>query len=194
MKRVSSIKIMLSINDLKKGTVIQINNEPYEILETQHSKMGRAGAVLRTKIKNLATGNVLDKTYKGGDKFEEADLEELKAQFLYREGESFYFMDQESYDQFSLNKSQLNDKANYLAEEIIVKIKKYRGNPIRITLPPEVKLKVADAPPGIKGNTADGGSKIVTLETGLKIAVPLHIKEGDVLRIKTETGRYDGKE
>jgi len=185
---------MLSINDLKRGTVIQINNEPYEILETQHSKRGRAGAVLRTKIKNLATGNVLDKTYKGGDKFKEAELEELKAQFLYREGEDFYFMDQESYEQFSLNKNQLGDKTDYLAEEIIVKIKKYRGNPIRITLPPEVKLKVVDAPPGIKGNTADGGSKIVILETGLKIAVPLHIKEGDVLRIKTETGRYDGKE
>ena len=185
---------MLSINDLKKGTTIQIDNEPYEILETQHSKMGRGGAVLRTKIRNLITGGVLDKTYKGGDKFEKAELEELKAQFLYKEGEDFYFMDQESYEQFSLNESQLNDKADYLAEEIIVKIKKYRGNPISVILPPEVKLKVISAPPGVKGNTADGGSKIVTLETGLKISVPLHIREGDVLRIKTETGRYDGKE
>ncbi len=185
---------MLSISDLKKGTTIQIDNEPYEILETQHSKMGRGGAVLRTKIRNLITGGVLDKTYKSGDKFEEAELEELKAQFLYKEGEDFYFMDQESYEQFSLNESQLGGKADYLVEEIIVKIKKYRGNPISIILPPEVKLKVISAPPGIKGNTVDGGSKIVTLETGLKISVPLHIKEEDVLKIKTETGRYDGKE
>lgn len=185
---------MLSINDLKKGTIIQIDDEPYEILETRHSKMGRAGAVLRTKIRNLITGNVLDKTYKGGDKFEEVSLEELRAQFLYKEGEDFYFMDQESYEQFNLNEDQLGDKADYLAEEIIVKIKKYRGNPISVILPPEVKLKVISAPPGVKGNTADGGSKIVTLETGLKISVPLHIKEGDVLKIKTETGRYDGKE
>jgi len=185
---------MLSINDLKKGKSIQIDNEPYEILETQHSKMGRAGAVLRAKIRNLATGGVFDRTYKASDKFEEVELEELKAQFLYREGEDFYFMDQESYEQFSLNEEQLGDKASYLAEEIIVKIKKYKGNPLSVILPPEVKLKVVSAPPGVKGNTADGGSKIVTLETGLKISVPLHIKEGDVLRIKTETGRYNGKE
>ncbi len=185
---------MLSISDLKKGIIIQIDNEPYEILETQHSKMGRGGAVLRTKIRNLITGSVLDKTYKGGDKFEKAELEELRAQFLYRDGEDFYFMDQESYEQFSLNESQLGDKTDYLAEEIIVRIKKYRGKPINIILPPEVKLKVISAPPGVKGNTADGGSKIVTLETGLKISVPLHIREDDILRIKTETGRYDGKE
>ena len=184
---------MLSINDLKIGTKIKIHDEPFEILETHHFKLGRNGAILKVKIKNLSSGNVFEKNYKSSDKFEKANLNETRARYLYRQKNQFYFMNEKTYEEFTLDKNNLGDAINYLIEEVSIKILTFEEKPIKILLPPEISLKVIDAPPGIKGDTAESGTKIVTLETGLKIITPLHIKENDIIKIKTESGKYAGK-
>jgi len=181
---------MLSISDIKTGKTLTLNNEPYLVIFHQHSKMGRAGAVLRTKLRNLKNGAVMEKTFQGSDKIEEADIVKSKAQFLYRDGENYFFMDNSSYEQFSLPKSVLGDFTNYLIESTEVTVLVYDNTPINIELPVKMDFKVVDAPPAIKGNTADGGSKQVTLETGIKVNTPLFVKQGDVIRINTEKGEY----
>ncbi len=181
---------MLSLSDIKTGKTISINNEPYLVTFHQHSKIGRAGAVLRTKLKNLRTGAILEKNFQGSDKIEEAEISKSKAQFLYREGENFFFMDSVSYEQFSLPENVLAELTKYLLENTEVTILNFNGQPINIELPIKMEFRVVEAPPAIRGNTADGGTKQVTLETGIKVNTPLFIKEGDVIRINTETGEY----
>ncbi len=181
---------MLGISEIKAGKNIVWDGQPYKVLSHEHSKMGRAGAVLRTKLKNLKTGAVLEKTFQGADKVEEADLTVTRAQYLYREGNNYVFMNQENFEQFSLADKTLEKNASYLIEGIEVNVLNYQNNPINIELPVKIKLKVTEAPPGIKGDTASGGNKVITLETGLKINAPLFIKEGDVVIINTEKGEY----
>jgi elongation factor P len=183
-------KIMLSISDLKTGKTISLGNEPYLVTFHQHSKTGRAGAVLRTKLRNLKNGAVLEKTFQGSDKIEEAEMTKSKAQFLYRDGKEYFFMDTANFDQFSLPESVLGEFTNYLLEGTEVTILVYGITPINIELPVKMEFKVVEAPPAIKGNTADGGSKQVTLETGIKVNTPLFIRQGDIIRINTETGEY----
>lgn len=167
-----------------------LNNEPYLVIFHQHSKTGRAGAVLRTKLRNLKTGAVMEKTFQGSDKIEEAEISKSKAQYLYKEGENYFFMDNASYEQFSLSKSVLGELTNYLIEGTEVTVLAYDTTPINIELPVKMEFRVTEAPPAIRGNTADGGTKQVTLETGIKINTPLFVKAGDVIRINTETGEY----
>ena len=181
---------MLSLSDIKTGKTIALNNEPYLVIFHQHSKMGRAGAVLRTKIKNLKSGAIMEKTFQGADKIEEAEISKSKAQFLYREGENYFFMDNASYEQFSLPKSVLGNLTNYLIDGTEVTILVFNGTPINIELPVKMDFRVIEAPPAIRGNTADGGTKLVTLETGIKVNTPLFIKQDDIIRINTETGQY----
>ena len=181
---------MLNLSDIKTGKAITLNGEPYFVTFHQHSKTGRAGAVLRTKLRSLKTGTVLDKTFQGADKIEEAEITKAKAQYLYREGDNFFFMDNASYEQFLLPKSVLGDSVKFLTENTEVTILNYNNQPINIELPVKMEFRVTEAPPAIRGNTADGGTKQVTLETGIKVNTPLFIKEGDVLRINTETGEY----
>jgi elongation factor P len=181
---------MLSFSDIKTGKNITLNGEPFVVTFHQHSKTGRAGAVLRTKLKNLKTGAILDKTFQGSEKVDDADMTKKKAQYLYREGENFFFMNTENYDQFSLPKSVLGNLTDYLVEETEVTILYFNGQPINIELPVKMEFRVVEAPPAIRGNTADGGTKLVTLETGIQVNTPLFIKEGDILRINTETGEY----
>jgi len=181
---------MLNLTDIKTGKTIVINNEPYLVIFHQHSKTGRAGAVLRTKIRNLRTGTVMEKTFQGSDKVEDADITKTKAQFLYREGENFNFMDGATYEQFSLPQSVLGDLAKFLLENTEATILNFSGQPINIELPIKMEFQVTEAPPAIRGNTADGGSKQVTLETGIKVSTPLFVKVGNVVRINTETGEY----
>lgn len=181
---------MLNLSDIKTGKTISLNNEPYLVIFHQHSKMGRAGAVLRTKLRNLKTGAVMEKTFQGADKIEEAEIAKSKAQFLYREGENYFFMDNANYEQFSLPKSVLGNLTNYLIEGTEATILNFKSNPLNIELPVKMEFKVVEAPPAIRGNTADGGSKQVTLETGIKVNTPLFIKQGDIIRINTETGEY----
>ena len=181
---------MLSINDLKVGTKIEYKNEPYEILKAQHSKIGRGGAVLKARIKNLISGNVLEINFKSAEKFESPDINNKKALYMYKDEQGFNFMDNESYEQFSLPEKVVSDKKMYLVEDTNVEILYYNGKPINIEIPIKINLKVTKAPPGTKGNTADGGSKEVELETGLKINVPLFINEGDVIKVNTQERTY----
>jgi len=181
---------MLNLSTVKTGKTISLNNEPYLVIFHQHSKMGRAGAVLRTKLKNLKTGTVKEKTFQGADKIEEAEITKSKAQFLYRDGENYFFMDNASYEQFSLPESVLGNSVNYLLEGTEATILNYNSQPINIELPVKMEFRVVESPPAIRGNTADGGSKQVTLETGIKVNTPLFIKQGDVIRINTDTGEY----
>lgn len=182
---------MLSISEIKTGKSIVFNGEPYLVTYHEHSKMGRAGAVLRTKLRNLKTGAVLEKTFQGADKVDEADMTTSKAQYLYNEGgEDYFFMDSETYDQFSLSKDVIGNAPDYLVEGTEVAILNYNGTPINVQIPIKVKLKVVEAPPGIKGDSVTTGGKVVKLETGLSINAPLFIKEGDVLIVNTEKGEY----
>ena len=181
---------MLNLPDIKTGRNISLNNEPYLVLSHQHSKIGRAGAVLRTKLRNLKTGAVLDRTFQGADKIEEAEISKTKAQYLYREGDKYFFMDNASFEQFSLSKNVLGELTKYLIENTEATILNFNGLPINIELPIKMEFRVVEAPPAIRGNTADGGTKQVTLETGIKVSTPLFVKEGDVIRVNTETGEY----
>ncbi|MDO8529721.1 MAG: elongation factor P [bacterium] len=181
---------MLDIGDIKIGKNIIFNNNPYKVLYTEHSKTGRAGAVLRTKLKNLATGAVLERTFQGAEKADEADIFSSKAQYLYLEGNNYYFMDSDNFDQFSLSRDVLGEAKNYLIEGTEVAILNFNGIPINLEVPIKVKLKVTEAPPGIKGDSVSSGGKLVTLETGLKINAPLFVKEGDILIVNTERGEY----
>lgn len=181
---------MLGISDIKTGKKIVVEGVPYAVLYHEHSKTGRAGAVLRSRIKNLLTGAVLERTFQGADKVEEADIQKSKAQFLYREGDQFAFMDQSSYEQFELPLATIGNGKDYLVEGTEVTILNWNGRPINIELPPKVTLRVTDAPPGIKGDTAQGGDKVVTLETGLQVSAPLFVKPDDQIIVNTESGLY----
>lgn len=181
---------MLSISDIKLGTAIKHNGQPYIVIYTQHVKMGRGGANLKTKLKNLITGQNLEITYSGGDKAEEADLERNKADFLYRENELFFFMDNDSYEQFALNKEVIGEQGGFLKEGVTVDVLIFQNNPVSIKLPVKVELKVSDTPPGVKGDTAGNASKTAILETGKEIRVPLFINQGEIIRVNTETGEY----
>jgi elongation factor P len=181
---------MLSLSDIKTGKTITFNNEPYLVTFHQHSKTGRAGAVLRTKLKNIKSGAVLEKTFQGSDKIEGAEIAKAKAQYLYREGDSYFFMDSANFEQFYLPKSVLGESIKFLIENTEVTVLNYNNRPINIELPVKMDFRVTEAPPAIRGNTADGGTKLVTLENGIQVSTPLFIKEGDILRINTETGEY----
>jgi elongation factor P len=181
---------MLSLSEIKTGKNIILNGAPFAVLYHEHSKTGRAGSVLRTRLKNLSTGAILEKTFQGSDHIEEADVQKSKAQFIYKEGADYHFMDSETYDQFSLSKEVLGDSISYLKEETEVTLLNFNGSAINVELPIKIKLKVAEAPPGIKGDTASSGGKVVTLETGLKIITPLFVKAGDEVIINTEKGEY----
>lgn len=181
---------MLSLSEIKTGKKILWEGEPFLVLFDQHSKMGRAGAVLRTKLRNLRTGAILNKTFQGSEKVENAEIEEQTAQFLYQEGSNFYFMNSQNFEQFSLSQETIGKSKLFLKEGAEIKVFYFENQPINILLPIKIELKVIDAPPAIRGNTVDGGSKQVTLETGAKVTTPLFIKTGDILRINTETGNY----
>lgn len=180
---------MLPISQIRKGLAIVYENEPYIVLDEQHSKMGRAGAVVRTKIKGVKSGKVLEITFQGNDKIEEADLAYKRCQFLYADDKAAHFMD-ESYEQFALERNVVSDALSYLKEGQNADITVYEGQPVQIKLPPKVELAVSEAPPAVKGDTATNVQKTIKLETGLEILSPLFIKEGDVVRVNTETGQY----
>ncbi len=181
---------MLEFNQLKLNKVISYKNQPYKIVFAQHSKQARSGAVLRTKLKNLITGDVLEKTFNGGDKFEEADLERAKANFLYKDDDNSYFMDQENFEQFQFSNTDIENELNYLKEGSQIEVLKFNSEPVSVILPTKMEFKIISAPPGIKGDTAGTATKQVTIETGADIKCPLFIKDGDSIRINTENGEY----
>ncbi len=181
---------MISTNDFKRGTKIEFKGEPYEVLEFQHVKMGRGGAFVRTKLKGLKSGKIIEETFNAGDKVPKADLEEKEMQYLYMQDKMYYFMDNETYEQLPISEEQLGDKRFYLKENMNVYILYYKGEPIAVELPNSVELQVVETEPGVKGDTASGGSKPAKLETGAVVKVPLHINEGDIIKVDTRTGEY----
>ena len=181
---------MLNFNEIKTGRVIKVNNEPYIIIKTDHHKMGRGGAVLKVKCRNLLNNNVLERTYQGAEKAEEAETETKKANFMYKDKEEAYFMDNASFEQFNLPLSDLGEAAQFLKDGTDVDVLYFEGRPMSISLPIKMEFKVVSAPPGVKGNSAGNVNKQVEIETGAKVNVPMFIDEGDIIRINTDTGEY----
>lgn len=181
---------MLSITDLKTGTKITYEGDPYSVVSYNHSKMGRGGAVVKTKIRNLRTGSVIDKTFQGADKIDEAELSKKTATFLYSDEASFYFMDQESYEQFEISAEKVSDSKRYLVENSNIDILYFQNEAINIELPIKMTFKVISAPPAVKGNSAGAITKKVTIETGASIDAPIFIKEGDRIVVDTRDESY----
>lgn len=181
---------MYGINDLKNGTTFELDSQPFVVLDYQHSKQGRSGAVLRTKLKNLITGATVQKTFSGNEKFNEVQIDRKKVQYLYADGGRYYFMNQNDYTQFDLSAEDMGSNVHYLKDGEIVNFQFYGGKPISLELPVKMDFLVTEASEGLKGDTASGSTKVVTLETGLKVNVPLFIKQGDILRINTTDGSY----
>jgi elongation factor P len=181
---------MLNLPEVKVGTLVEVDGDPYEVVYREHSKIGRGGAVLRTKMKNLRNGSVVSRTFQGSETIQEADLSRSNAQYLYSEEGQYFFMDEKSYEQFSLSQEQLGDSAKFLKEGTSAKILLFKEKPINVDLPIKLDLKVIEAPPALRGNTADGGTKQVKLETGQMITVPLFIKENDIVKVNTRDGKY----
>jgi elongation factor P len=181
---------MYSTADFKKGLKIEIDGTPFVIVDFLHVKPGKGGAFVRTKIKNLMTGKVLDQTFRSGEKLKRPDLAEREMQFLYREGDNFFLMDNETYEQLALTSEQLGDAVLYLIENLNLQVLFFNQQPVAAELPNFVELTVAQVEPGLKGDTASGGSKPATLESGAVIQVPLFINEGDRVKVDTRTGTY----
>jgi len=181
---------LISTSEFRKGAKIKFKDAPHEIIDFQHIKMGRGGAIIRTKLKNMKTGSIFEDTFKGGEKFETPELEERTAQYLYKEDELYYFMDNESYEQFPLTAEQLGDVKKYLKENMDVKILFYSGSPISVEIAMFVELAIVKTDPGIRGDTASGGSKPAVLESGVTVKVPFHLNEGDIIKVDTRTGEY----
>ena len=182
---------MVSTSDFRKGLKIEFKGEPCEIVDFQHVKMGRGGAIVRTKLKSLRTGNILEETFRSGEKFESPQLEEKKMQYLYTQDGMYYFMDEETYEQVPFTIDQLGDARNFLKENMVVGILYWKGVPLSVEVPIFVELLVKKTDhAGFKGDTASGGGKPATLETGVVVKVPFHINEGDTIRVDTRTSEY----
>ncbi len=182
---------MYSTSDFRRGLKIQFKGEPWIIVDFQHVKPGKGGAFVRTKLKNLVSGRVLDETFRSGEKLERPDLEEKNVQYLYNDPKDGYvFMDEGTYEQLHLTEEQVGDNRFYLLENMSLMINLYQGRPIGLDLPTTVNLKVTQSDPGVKGDTATGATKPATLSTGLVVQVPLFINEGDNLKIDTRSGEY----
>ncbi|MDA8077948.1 MAG: elongation factor P [Nitrospiraceae bacterium] len=181
---------MIATSDFRKGGKIEYKGDPYEILDFQHVKMGRGGANVKTKMRNLKTGSVVEETIRSGEKFPTPELSERKMQYLYVQDDLYHFMDQETFEQTPLTAAQLGDAKLFLKESIEVKILYYKDEPLNVELPTFIELVVTKTDPGFKGDTASGGGKPATLETGAVVRVPFHINEGDTIKVDTRTSEY----
>jgi elongation factor P len=180
----------VSTTEFRNGLKIELEGEPYVIVEFQHVKPGKGGAFVRTKMKSLKSGNVIDRTFRSGEKVGVPDLEEKTMQYLYAADKDRVFMDTSSYEQTSMSEKQLGDSISYLKENMEIKILYHKGAAINIEVPMFVELKIARTDPGVRGDTASGGSKPATLETGAVVKVPLYMNEGDVIKVDTRTGTF----
>lgn len=181
---------MISTADFRNGARLELDGAPYYIVEFQHVKPGKGGAFVRTKLKNYKTGNVIDRTFRSGERFKEPNLEDREMQFLYAAGDTYTFMDTENFEQFPYEKKQLGDNADLLKENMVVKILLHEQEPIAVELPIFIKLKVRDTEPGVRGDTASGGTKPAVVETGAVVKVPLYLEVGEVIKIDTRTREY----
>jgi elongation factor P len=181
---------MIDVNQLRKGTTFTMDDEIYKVIDFQHHKPGRGKAVIRTKIRNLRTGVLIDKNFISGDRVEDIRIDRVAAQYLYNDGDFYHFMNEETFEQIPLPAAVLGDSVEYLIDNMSLNIYSYEGEAIDIELPTNVDLKVVDAPMALAGDTATGATKQVTLESGLKVTVPLFVNEGDTVRVDTRDGSY----
>jgi elongation factor P len=181
---------MIDVNELRKGVTFTMDGELYKVLAYQHHKPGRGKATIRTTLRNLRTGATIQQNFISGDRVEDVRVERRGVQYLYTDGDLYYFMDTESYEQTALAASALGDQVHYLKESMELVLSSYEGEPIDVELPTTVEMEVVGAEMAIAGDTATGAMKKVRLETGLEVQVPLFIEQGDVIRVDTRTGEY----
>ena len=181
---------VLTAGELRKGAKLEIDGEPYLITEFEFSKPGKGQALYRCRLRNMITGIQFDRTYRSGDKFNAADLEEQEMQYMYNDGTNYHLMNMSSYEQIEMSAESVGDASSFLTENLVVNVLLFQGRPIGLTLPNFVELKIVESAPGIKGDTASGATKPATLETGYIIQVPLFVEEGESVRIDTRTGQY----
>ena len=181
---------MISAGEFRNGITFEMEGNVYQVVEFQHVKPGKGAAFVRTKLKNVINGGVVEKTFRPTDKMPKAHIERKDMEYLYSDGDLYYFMDQETYEQMPLNKDQLGDALRFVKENMMVMILSYKGNVFGVEPPNFVELQVTQTEPGVKGDTATGAQKPATLETGATINVPLFIDEGDMIRVDTRTGEY----
>ena len=181
---------MISTSDLRRGAMFELDGQIVSVMDFQHQKIGRGSAQVRMRLRNVRTGAIFDRTVQAGDKWPRVRLDHRTVQYLYREDDNFYVMDQETFDQFALSKAQLAEAVNYLKENMTFDLLLYENEPVDVELPITVELAVTHADPGFKGDTATGGTKPATLETGVTVQVPLFVNTGDVVRVDTRTGTY----
>ncbi len=185
---------MYSTTDFRKGLKIEVEGTPYEIVDFQHFKPGKGGAMVRTKLRNILTSRMQDMTFRSGEKVDRPDLEAREMQFLYREGEELIFMDLTSYEQLHIPVASTDGKADYLKDSQLVQVLLYKGDPLDFDLPPSVIFEVTETEPGAKGDTVSNVTKAATLETGLVVQVPIFVNIGDKIKVDTRSGSYLGRE
>ena len=181
---------MISVNDLKTGLTLELDNGLWNVVEFLHVKPGKGSAFVRTKLKNVQTGQVVEKTFRAGEKVAKAMLDRREMQYLYKEGADYVMMDNESYEQLNVAEAQIGDGIKYLKENMIIQVLMHEGRIIGVDIPSHVELEVVDTPPAEKGNTAQGGTKPATLETGAVVNVPFFVANGDKIRVDTRTNQY----
>ena len=180
----------IDTSQFKNGLKIVLDGEPFSITYFQHVKPGKGGAFVRTKVKNLKSGRVLDRTFRSGEKVDEADTLDRRMQYLYQDGDQRVFMDSKDYEQIPFSREQVGEGVKYLKENLEVDVLFWNGNPINIEIPSFIEAEITQCEPGLKGDTASGSTKPATLETGAVVQVPLFIKEGETIRVDTRTGAY----
>jgi elongation factor P len=181
---------MIDVNDLRKGVTFEYDGQIWKVLDYSHNKPGRGNATIRTKLRNLRTGATIDRTFQSGDRVQDIRLDHHVVQYLYHDGDLFHFMDTETYDQPVLSRDMLGESADYLADGLQMKLTYYGDEPIDLELPSAVDLEVVESEPGVRGDTATGAQKLVTLTSGVKVQVPLFINVGDTIRVDTRSGAY----
>ncbi len=181
---------MISTGELRKGVVIELDNDLWQILDYHHIKMGRGSAQVRIKLRNVKKGSIVERSFQAGDRWPRAQLDRRQVQFLYRDGDDLHFMELESYEQFTLTTEQLGEAVPYLKDGMILDRTSYEGETIGVELPVTVDLVVSDTEPGFAGDTQTGARKPATTETGLVVQVPIFVESGDTIRIDTRTGEY----
>ena len=179
----------MASGDIRKGSIIELNDKLYRIVEYQHIKMKRI-ALLRLKLRDIRGGHTIEQTFKSNEKFVRARLDSRSMQYLYDENGLYHFMDEETFEQIALNKDQLGNAVNYIKEGMSLEVTSYKSEIIGVELPITINLKVVDTDPGFKGDTATGGSKLATLETGITVQVPLFVNNNDVIKVDTRSGEY----
>jgi elongation factor P len=182
--------VAISTADFKTGLTIEYEGNVYQIIEFQHVKPGKGGAFVRSRLKNLMTGGTVEKTWRAGDKMDSAHVERRNVEFLYRDGDDLVFMDMSDYEQLTLPAAQIGDAVNFLKDNTPVQLVQWKNQLLNIELPNTMEFVVAQTDPGIRGDTAQGGSKPATLETGAVVTVPLFVNEGELIRVDTRTGQY----